>query len=125
MNINPIRGVVGVTLNGQNAILRFNNNAFRIVSKKRNMSMTQLFKELGSVDMLELVYDLIEAAYRNEIAYTGQTDNVSSEQFQAWVGEMQDEDMDAILKTIGNAVTLQPAGNAQALESQEEKKNPA
>lgn len=103
--LNPIRGKVEVTLGEEKRVLRFNNNAFRIVSANKGITMTQMFKRMqNQEEMLELVYDLIEAAYRNECAYTGQPCALSSDQIQAWIGDMSDDDIMNVLKTIQGSV---------------------
>lgn len=116
--LNPIRGKVQVTLGEEKRTLRFNNNAFRIVSQHRGITMTQMFKRMQDQDqMLEIVYDLIEAAFRNECDYMGHDCLFTSRQIQAWIGEMSDDDVTAVLHTIQSSVSggkAQEAGNSMA-----------
>jgi|694.fasta_scaffold98515_5 hypothetical protein len=116
-SINPLRGNVEINLGGEKRLLRFNNNAFRIISKSRGVSMTKLFQQMQDPDQrLDVIFELIEAAFRNELAYTGQPDNYSPNQVQAWIGDMQDEDMTAVLEAIQGSVTTpkQDEGNLMA-----------
>jgi len=79
--------------------------------------MTKLFQQMQDPDQrLDVIFELIEAAFRNELAYTGQPDNYSPNQVQAWIGDMQDEDMTAVLEAIQGSVTTpkQDEGNLMA-----------
>lgn len=120
-SINPLRGTCQVTLGEQQVTLRLNNNTFRIACEKRKSTFSQFLQDFqqGGENMLNLLYDIIEAAYINDLHYRGQKCEVPTETIQAWIGDMTDEDVNKILAVINSSVNLKPEkkGNAIAEET--------
>jgi hypothetical protein len=113
INTNTLRGEVAVRLGQNEQVLRFNLNAFRLLTKRVGIKLSALGEYLQS-DEIEALTQLAYAAYLNDCMAKGK-EPISFDQFAALLLENGTEVIEQITLgiqyafSLGNALSPQPA----------------
>ena len=121
--MNMLRGECSIKLNGEDVLIKINNNALFIVSKLTGLKLSDLFQQLASQDldsMLNFMHQFVKAGYLNGLAYKGIENKYKNDTLDALIGDVSDEDMQKVFDIFNKSVSIAPSeaalGNGMAPE---------